>query len=199
MTVVACEGVGVRKVESAWRHPLKRAADYQLANQEINRQHESVLAMAKDGIVAPQPRRAVWDVASGGVEGELLIWVISLLRGLAADRLGSLHALALLRRALRRSREGHSALREFRIEDDGTVTLEAVEENDKRRTLSGWRLPKGAVEGIAAWAAAFLVDAAPFIGTPRLPGIREATRMRVVELEAMGFYEAVPQADKSLA
>jgi CheY-like chemotaxis protein len=192
VTVVAAAGVGVRKVESCWRHPLKRASDYALANQEVNRQHESVLAMVKDGVVTPQPRRAVWDVVGGGVEGDLLIWVLSLLRSLVAERLGSLPTVALLRRELLRCGERHLALREFRVEDDGTLSLEAADEAIKRKTLSGWRLPRGAVEAVASWAASFHSEAASLMGAPRLPSLRECTRMRKSELDAIGFYEALP-------
>lgn len=192
VTVVAAAGVGVRKVESCWRHPLKRASDYALANQEVNRQHESVLAMVKDGVVTPQPRRKVWDVVGGGVEGDLLIWVVGLLRGLVAERLGTLPALALLRRELVRCSERQLALREFGVEDDGTVSLEAADDAVKRKTLSGWRLPRGAVEGVAVWAASFHAEAAQLMGAPRLPSLRECTRMRKAELEDIGFYEALP-------
>jgi DNA-binding response OmpR family regulator len=192
VTVVAAAGVGVRKVESSWKHPLKRASDYALANQEVNRQHESVLAMVKDGVVTPQPLRKVWDVVGGGVEGDLLIWVLGLLRSLVAERLGTLPALALLRRELARSSERQLALREFHVEDDGTISLEAADEAVKRKTLSGWRLPRGAVEGVAIWAASFHAEAGQLVGSPRLPSLRDCTRMRKAELDAIGFYEALP-------
>jgi hypothetical protein len=58
-------------------------------------------------------------------------------------------------------------------------------------TLSGLRLPRGVVEGIAAWATVFRAEAGALVGNPRLPTIRRATRMMAEELDAIGFYAAL--------
>jgi len=194
-TVVASAGHGLRKVETCWPHPLKRSADYAVAKDEIDRQHDGVLSLVRGGGMLPQPRRAVWDVVGGGVEGALLLWVMSLLRELVREPLGTLPALALLRRTHQRSSARHPALACFEVGDDGRIVIEVPDAGLSRTTLSGARLPKGAVQGVATWAKALLAEAAE-LGAQTLPSLRKATRMLSRDLEEIGFYEpaAEPEA-----
>ena len=41
---------------------------------------------------------------------------------------------------------------------------------------------------VAVWAASFHAEASELMGSPRLPSLRECTRMRKSELENIGFY-----------
>lgn len=192
-TVVAAFGQGLRKLETSWPHPMKRRGDHDQARELIDRQHDNALRMVQDGALAPQPRRKVWDVLGGGVEGAQLLWVMSLLRDLARERLGFLPALAVLRRSQRHLARFYPALEAFSIGEDGRISVRPDDQAATRTTLSGWRLPRGAVRAVAAWALAFRDEATRLTGPPRLPSLRRATRMIASELEAMGFYAALDE------
>jgi CheY-like chemotaxis protein len=197
-TVVAAFGQGLRKVETRWPHPLKRRADHQHARERIDQQHENALRLVNDGALAPQPRRKVWDVLGGGVEGSQLVWVMSLLRDLARERLGFLPALALLRRSRRELAAHYPALGAFEVGDDGRILVHAEDQAAARTTLSGWRLPRGAIRAIAAWSVAFRDQAARLAGSPRLPSVKRATRMIAADLEAVGFHAALEEESAAL-
>jgi DNA-binding response OmpR family regulator len=198
-TVVAAFGQGLRKLETRWPHPMKRRIDFEQARQLIDRQHDSALQMVQDGALAPQPHRKVWDVLGGGVEGSQLVWVMSLLRDLARERLGSLPALALLRRSQRRLERFYPALGAFEIGEDGHINVRVEDQASARTTLSGWRLPRGAVRAVAAWALAFREETAQLSGPPPLPSLKRATRMIAEHLEAIGFYAAVEEEQSAAA
>jgi DNA-binding response OmpR family regulator len=193
-TVVAAFGRGLRKVETLWPHPMKRNADVAPAREQIDRQHESVMRMVQEGALAPQPRRAVWDVAGGGVEGSLLVWVMSLLRDLARERIGLVPAVGLLRQSRRELVAAHAALARFEVDEGGRIRIHVDDAAAARTTLSGWRLPKGAVEAVAAWSLVFRAEVNLLAGPPRLPSVRRATRMLARELDEMGFYAALAHA-----
>jgi DNA-binding response OmpR family regulator len=193
-TVVAAFGQGLRKVETRWPHPLKRGADFENARDRIDQQHETALRLVNDGALAPQPRRKVWDVLGGGVEGSQLVWVMSLLRDLARERIGFLPALALLRRSRRELSGNYPALGAFEVDDDGRIRVHSEDQAAARSTLSGWRLPRGAVRAIAAWSIEFREEAAHLAGPPRLPSVKRSTRMIAADLEAVGFYAALAES-----
>jgi CheY-like chemotaxis protein len=192
-TVVAAFGQGLRKLETRWPHPMKRRGDLDQARALIDRQHDSALQMVQDGVLAPQPRRKVWDVLGGGVEGAQLVWVMSLLRDLARDRIGVLPALAVLRRSQRRLERFYPALGAFEVADDGHIGVRVEDQASARTTLTGWRLPRGAVRAVAAWALAFREETLSLTGLPRLPSLKRVTRMIADELEAIGFYAALEE------
>jgi CheY-like chemotaxis protein len=192
-TVIAAFGQALRKLETSWPHPMKRQLDHDQARALIDRQHDNAMQMVRDGVVAPQPLRKVWDVLGGGVEGSQLLWVMSLLRDLARERLGFLPALALLRRSHRRLAHFYPALEAFEIGDDGRVGVRVDDQAAARTTLSGWRLPRGAVRAVAAWALAFRDEATRLAGPPRLPTLKKATRMIADDLEELGFYAALEE------
>jgi hypothetical protein len=172
---------------------MKLRGDLDQTRCLIDRQHDSALQMVQDGVLAPQPRRKVWDVLGGGVEGAQLVWVMSLLRDLARDRIGVLPALAVLRRSQRRLERFYPALGAFEVGDDGHIGVRVEDQASARTTLTGWRLPRGAVRGVAAWALAFREETVSLTGLPRLPSLKRVTRMIADELEAIGFYAALEE------
>src|SRR5262245_12950755 len=185
-TIVAAFGQALRKLETTWPHPMKRQHDSEQTRVLIDRQHDGAMKMVRDGLLAPQARRKVWDVIGGGVEGSQLLWVMTLLRDLARERLGSLASLALLRRSQRRLARFYPALEAFVVADDGRVSVRVDDQAAARTTLSGWRLPRGAVRAVAAWALAFRDEAMRLAGPPRLPTLRKATRMIARDLDEIG-------------
>lgn len=192
-TVIAAFGQGLRKLETCWPHPMKRRVDHDQAREMIDRQHDSALRMVQEGALAPQPHRKVWDVLGGGVEGSQLLWVMSLLRDLARERLGFLPALAILRRSQRQLERFYPALAAFQVGEDGRIQVRAEDQASARTTLSGWRLPRGAVRAVAAWALAFREETTRLAGSPRLPSLKRATRMIGEDLESIGFYAALEE------
>jgi hypothetical protein len=193
-TIVAAFGQGLRKVETLWPHPMKRDVDLDPAREQIDRQHESVLRMVQEGDLLPPVRRKVWDVDGGGVEGSQLIWVMTLLRDLARERIGLVPTVGLLRQSRRELHSVHAALGSFDVEEGGRIRVRVADKGSARTTLSGWRLPKGTVEAVAAWALVFRAEVNLLAGPPRLPSVRRATRMLAQELQAMGFYAALAEA-----
>lgn len=190
ITVVAVSGQGLRKIETLWPHPMKRDADGEAVRVQVERQHQSVLQMVEDGAFVPPSRRKVWDVAGGGVEGSVLVWVVSLLRDIVAARLGLAPTIGLLRQSRRELLASHPGLDAFSVGPSGGIDVSLPKEST-RVTLSGMRLPRGVVEGVAAWVTVFRAEAGMLVGTPRLPTIRRATRMMSDELDRVGFYAAL--------
>jgi DNA-binding response OmpR family regulator len=190
ISVVAVSGQGLRKIETLWPHPMKRDADAESVRAQVERQHQSVLQMVEDGAFVPPSRRKVWDVAGGGVEGSVLVWVLSLLRDIVAARLGLAPTIGLLRQSLRELVPSQPALAAFRVGPSGGIEVSLPKEST-RATLSGIRLPRGVVEGVAAWATIFRAEAGLLVSSPRLPTIRRATRMMADELDRVGFYAAL--------
>lgn len=192
ISVVAVSGQGLRKIETLWPHPMKRDADAEAVSAQVERQHQSVLQMVEEGAFVPPSRRKVWDVAGGGVEGSVLVWAVSLLRDIVAARLGLAPTIGLLRQSRRELLLAHPGLSGFKVGPGGGIEVSLPKEST-RATLSGIRLPRGAVEGVAAWATVFRAEAGMLAGPPRLPTIRRATRMMAEELERVGFYAALEE------
>lgn len=192
ITVVAVAGQGLRKIETQWPHPMKRDADAEAVREHVERQHQSVLQLVDEGAFVPPSRRKVWDVAGGGVEGSGLVWVMSLLRDIVAARLGLAPAIGLLRQSRRELLRAHPGLTGFTVDPGGRIEVSLPREST-RATLSGIRLPRGAIEGVAAWATVFRAEAGMLAGPPRLPSVRRATRMLADELERVGFYAALDE------
>ncbi|HET7293481.1 MAG TPA: response regulator [Vicinamibacteria bacterium] len=195
-TVVAVFGQGLRKIDTVWPHPMKRDADADAVREQVEQQHERVLQLVQDGGLVPASRRKIWDVAGGGVEGSILVWVMSLLREMVRERIGLVPTIGLLRQSRRELLAGHVGLKGFNVDEAGHITVRSGEEST-RATLTGFRLPKGAVEGIAAWATLFRAEAALLAGSPRLPSVRRATRMLAEDLERVGFYAALEEDSRA--
>ncbi len=192
VTVVAVSGHGVRKIETVWPHPMKRDVDGESVQDQVEVQHAGVLQKLDEGDFVPPSLRTVWDVAGGGVEGSILVWVMSLLRDIVAARLGLAPTIGLLRHSRRELLTSHPGLTGFNVDETGQLDVKLPNEST-RATLSGIRLPRGAVEGFAAWASLFRAEAAMLVGPPRLASVRRATRMMADDLERIGFYAALEE------
>lgn len=186
-TVVARGGAVLRKIETSWQHPLKRTEDQEVARSQIDRQHDRVVATIRELSLEGAPRRTGPGVPEPGVDASLLAWAASFIAEQARDSLGSVMTVALLRRTHRRMVRERESLRAFRIAEDGRVTADAA---------AGASVPRDAVGAVAAWAAAFLSEAAGLVEKVGAIRIRQATRMMEGDLEAIGFYEALEKAMK---
>lgn len=189
-TVVARAGQGLRKVESAWPHPLNRDSDWDLARGQIDDQHDRVVALVRDMGPEMGPRRTVWAFEGKGVEGQLLTWAISFVAEQVQADLGRLTAVAMLRGTLRRLARQDGTLAHFRVENSGRVVIDEPS-SAARTTIAGRRLPPGAVAGVARWTACFLATAAELSQAAAALSVRHVTRMMRSELAALGFYDAL--------
>lgn len=192
-TVVARGGQGLRKIESCWPHPLNREADWELARTQIDDQHTRVMTLVRDMGPEMAPRRAVWAFEGKGVEGHLLAWAISFVAEQVQAEAGRLTTVALLRRTLRRLARQDGTLSYFRIENGGRVVIEEPS-SAARTTITGRRLPPGAVAGVARWTAAFLAEAREVAQVAATLSVRHVTRMMRSELAALGYYQAFDAA-----
>lgn len=166
-TVVARGGQVLRKIESAWAHPLQRREDLEAARIQIDRQHDRVVATLK---------------GLGAVDASLLAWACSFVAEQVRNLLGSVMTVALLRRTHRRLLKESDVLRVFRISEDGRVVAE------------GPGLGPAAVKAVAAWIAAFLGEAAQMGEKAAAIRVRQVTRLMESDLEAIGFYAAFDAA-----
>jgi hypothetical protein len=98
----------------------------------------------------------------------------------------------LLRQSRRELLSSHPSLAAFSVDHSGHIEVVLPKEST-RTTLSGIRLPRGTVEGVAAWATVFRAEASLLLGPPRLPSVRKATRIMAEELERVGFYAALEE------
>jgi hypothetical protein len=192
-TVVARGGQGLRKIESCWPHPLTREADWELARNQMDDQHQRASILVRDLGPEMAPRRAVWAFEGKGVEGHLLAWAISFVTEQVQAETGRLTAVALLRRTLRRLARQDGTLSYFRVENSGRVVIEEPS-SAARTTITGRRLPPGAVAGVARWTAVFLAEAREVAPVAATLSVRHVTRMMRSELASLGFYEAFDAA-----
>ena len=181
-TVIARDGVGVRKLETSWRHPLKRREDQDLAKRQIDRQHERVVATILELTVESPPRRAVWGAEGKGVDASLLAWAVSFVAEQARAHLGSVIAVALLRRTHKRLIRERELLRFFKVGEDGRVVPYLADRS---------RVPQEAVDAVAAWTLAFLEEAGGMVDNASGIRIRQVTRMMGDDLASIGFYAAL--------
>jgi CheY-like chemotaxis protein len=179
-TVVMRAGQVLRKIESAWQHPLNRREDLTLARAQIVRQHERVVAELQD-LTAP----AASPAATGDVEASLLAWALSFVAEQARHHLGAVMTVALLRQTHRTAVRDQPVLRSFRVSEDGRVTPDRE---------GAARLPAGVVPAVAAWTAAFLRAAAEIVAKVGNVRVRAVTHMLEGELEKCGFYAALEKA-----
>lgn len=64
-TVVSRDGEGIRRIETAWSHPLKRIEDGDIVRRQIDLQHERTLDAIRRGPLAGPRRRTVWEREHG--------------------------------------------------------------------------------------------------------------------------------------
>jgi hypothetical protein len=179
-TVVMRGGQVLRKIESAWQHPLNRREDLTLACAQIVRQHDRVVAELSD-LKAPEPSPAAADE----VDASLLAWAVSFVAEQARHHLGAVMTVALLRKTHRASAKDRTVLRAFRVSEDGRVAPD-------REGPS--RLPADAVGAVASWTAAFLRSAAEIVAKVGNVRVRAVTHMLEGELDKCGFYAALERA-----
>ncbi len=186
-TVLVRSGQILRKIESAWQHPLQRREDHELARTQIDRQHDRAVATLKTLAEGDEAKRAAAAPAvaavptgpAGDVDGRLLAWAASFTGEQVRDILGAVMTVALLRRTGKQTAKEREALRPFRVLEDGRVVLE-----------SGAVVGTAAVEATAAWITAFLAEAAQIDKKVGALKLRTLTKMMEAELEKCGFYAA---------
>jgi hypothetical protein len=184
-TVVAQEGQGIRKIETAWPHPLQRLEDRDIAKLQIDRQHDRIVDSVRELASERASRREVWGLDGRGVEPSVLGWAVSFVAEQAWPHIGRVTSVVLLRRIHRRLASDREVLRAFRVTQDGRVLFDLPGRS---------RLPEGAVQAVADWVAAFLTEAGEIeVATTRIR-VREVTRMRGTDLANVGFYAAVDAA-----
>jgi CheY-like chemotaxis protein len=168
-TVVARAGQVIRKIESAWGHPLQRREDVEAARLQIDRQHDRVVATLK---------------GLGTVDAALLAWACSFVAEQVRNLLGSVMTVTLLRRTHRRLLKERDVLRVFRVAEDGRVVAE------------GPGLGPAAVGAVADWIVSFLAESAQLAEKAAGIRVRQVTRMMESDLDAIGFYAAVDAASR---
>ena len=178
-TVVMRAGQILRKIESAWQHPLNRREDLALARAQIVRQHDRVVAELQDLTAVPSP------AAEGDVEASLLAWALSFVAEQARHHLGAVMTVALLRQTYRAAAKDQPVLRAFRVSEDGRVAPDRD---------GAPRLPAAVVPAVAGWTAAFLRAAAEIVAKVGNVRVRAVTHMLEGELEKCGFYTALERA-----
>jgi len=184
-TVVAQEGQGVRKIETAWPHPLQRLEDRDIAKLQIDRQHDRIVDSVRELASERASRREVWGLDGRGVEPSVLAWAVSFVGEQAWPHIGRVTSVVLLRRIHKRLAEDHEVLRAFRVTQDGRVLFDLPGRS---------RLPEGAVQAAADWVAVFLAEAGEIESGAARIRVREVTRMRGTDLANIGFYAAVDAA-----
>jgi len=181
-TIIACGGIGLRRIETALAHPLGRSEDQQLVRRQIDFQHETVLHNLGH-FVLEAPRRQLLGKDDRGVSAALLLWVMDeVSRSIAAQR-GVQVSLELLVRSLARLSQRNESLRPFRVLADARVTYGDEGDPDL--------LPRASVDGVAAWSlqlAAEAWDLSPRQAREKLLLIIGA---RLGELRSVGFLEAL--------
>jgi len=60
-TVVSRDGQGIRRIETAWSHPLKRIEDADIVRRQIDLQHERTLDAIRRGPLEGPRRRTIWE------------------------------------------------------------------------------------------------------------------------------------------
>lgn len=187
-TTIARAGEGIRRIQTSWRHPLNRRDDRELAHRQLDRQHDQALASIRDFLSEGAPRRVLWGKQGRHIDGAVLSWTMSLVAAHVRAHLGPDATLSLVRRTHGRIAREHEELRSFFVTDDGRVTGPRTKEA---------RVPQRAVEGVAMWASALLVEAlGASSGTVALQ-IRHVTHAMAGELERIGFYSAVEECRRS--
>jgi hypothetical protein len=181
ITTVARGSRVLRRIETAWEHPLDRIDDRYLVKRQIELQHEQALAMIDDLTVEATPRRVFWGSQERSVDTSVLCRTMTLLADQLRPHVGAEALLGLLRRSHAARSQDRALLHSFYIRSDGTVL------SDRGR---GSRLPHDAVLAVAAWAAELLTDASRVSDRARNVRIRQVTRPVSDELERVGFYTA---------
>jgi hypothetical protein len=171
----------VRRIESAWSHPLLRREDLPLAQSQVEEQHERVAAGLKDIVLEGAPRQSLAQPQERGVDTSLLAWALSFIAEQAIAHLGCASTVALLKRTRKRLALQKPVLLHFRVSENGRIAPE---------TPGPSHLPREAVPTVAEWAVAFLAEASAAVPQVQAIRVRVVTRMIAADLETAGFYAA---------
>lgn len=187
-TSMTLNGVAIRKVETAWNHPLERREDLPSAEREVALHHEQALAAVQQLGLSRGPRRVVWKAESRQADGLLVCRALQAVLDEARTRMGAAPALGLFRRTGESLLRSVEILRAFQLLADGRVVLDR----------HGARVSQAAVAAAAEWAVRFVGQ------TPRVEGesaavtIRRAVGADQARLARIGFAAAVADAAQRL-
>jgi CheY-like chemotaxis protein len=181
VTTVAKGGRPLRRIETAWEHPLDRVEDRPVVERQIELQHDQALAMIEDLIVEAKARRVFWGSHERSVDGAILCRAMTVISDRLRTLLGAEAVLGLLRRSLGARSQERSVLRSFLVRNDGTVWC------DRGRSS---RISHDAVAAVAAWASDLLAEAGRTSNRAGDVRVRQVTRSMADELERLGFYTA---------
>jgi len=181
-TIIACGGIGLRRVESALAHPLGRSEDQQLVKRQIDFQHETVLHNLGHFIVET-PRRQLLGKDDRGVSAALLFWVMDELSRRIAVQRGVQVSLELLVRTLARLSQRDESLRPFRVLADARVTYGDDADPDV--------LPRATVDGVASWGLQLVAEAWDLSPSQAREKLLLIVGGRLGELRSVGYLEAL--------
>jgi CheY-like chemotaxis protein len=179
-TVIVRGGQVLRRIEAAWQHPLQRRNDEAIAKQQIDQQHDRVVGSLRDLALEGAPRRE-GAPKERGVDGRLLAWATERIAERTAESLGSVAAVALLRRTHKQALGADSTLGDFTIEDSGELRFTRED---------GLRVTRETMMALAGWLRGFLREASEMRNDAGKLDVREATHSAGDDLERAGFYEA---------
>jgi hypothetical protein len=180
VTTVSRGGRTLRRIETAWEHPLDRVEDRGLVTGQIELQHRQAIDMVEALVVEATPRRVFWGSQERSVDASVLCRAMTLVSEQLRAYIGSQAVLGLLRRSHGATAQDRRILRSFHIRNDGIVWC------DRGATS----VPHEGVAAVAAWASELLADAARSSERARDLRVRQLTRPMSEELERLGFYGA---------
>jgi CheY-like chemotaxis protein len=179
-TVVVRRGQVLRRIESAWQHPLRRGEQEPLARRQVDEQHDRVVASLRE--------KAQDARGAQGADGALLAWALERLAERAGRLLGATACAALLRRAHRTAGSGNPGLAAFEVLDPGRVSFDPA---------GGVLVSSLTVAGVADWITCFLAEAVAMRPEVAEIDLRETTRGAGDDLERCGLYAALGEPPAS--
>jgi CheY-like chemotaxis protein len=181
-TIVDLGGRTIRKVESAWQHPLRRRADYPVAVDEIGRQHDRVVRKMRE---MESEERQVGGAPDPVVAGTALVWAAYFLIEHICAHLGTTVTESVARRTYARVLSRHPALSCLRIGAGARVELDAVQTA---------RVGGPLVEATSVWLSALVDEAGRVVDEAGNVSIRPLTVLMEGPLDKIGFYTAFDAA-----
>jgi hypothetical protein len=147
----------------------------------------SLVAAAARHVPATTARAAVKPAAVvEAVDATLLGWAIHFIVEQAWPHLGTAATAGVLRRTQHVLVSHHPTLRLFRVGENAHVDVDLA---------GGARLPREAVDGVAAWMTAFLGEGRRLAPNVADVHVRRSTRLMADALEQVGFYRAYEGSD----
>jgi hypothetical protein len=187
-TLVTRDGRVIRKTRTTWQHPLASPEDRPLAQTQLDRQHERIVAkireLAEAANAPPEPARPT------GVNGILLGWAMHFIVEQVWTHLGTAVSTNLLRRTHASLIPRFPVLKLFRVWVEGRVDFDISQ---------GPTLPLDAVEAVARWCATFLATARKLVPEISRIQVRQTTVLMEHALDQVGFYKAFENARAEIA